>query len=310
MRIAGIVAIAVSFGLSLAAPRARADNKAWTAARLGLPADARVVIGIDFTALRKTQLFATLVPRLIEKADGSKMIETMKTVCKRDPIAMIQGVVIATSEDSEHGAVYLSLAGIDRAKLSSCMQIVAQRMADPTTKITVKHDGNITEISDGTETMYLGWVGKDVVVVPIDVEDRAAVAKWIGGKGALGKSAVGKKLAKVNTSAALWAVSDAAQEVQNVTVKGGHGVVTFAKGNLDADLHAAMDSPAQATTTAASVQQQLDDARQAFLLPPTLGAVLRAITITAAGDEVVIKASIPEGDVVNALNLALELAGP
>jgi hypothetical protein len=310
MRIAGIVALGLSLGLSLLSVDARANTRAWSAAKAGLPADARIVVGMDVAALRKTQVFAALLPRLLDKADADSVFKSIKAACKTDPVAMMQSAVIATSEDQEHGAVYIALAGIDRARLSSCVQAAAQQQADKDVKVTIKHDGNVMQMSDGTESVFLGWVGKDVLVLPIKAQDRAELVKWTGGKGALAKSPVGKRLAKVNTAAALWVAADTIQEVQSVTIKGGYAAVTFSKGNLDADVRAVAESAAQATTLATTAQQRLDEARQIVLLPPAVGAVLRGVTIGSAAEEVVLKANVPEGDLVSALNLALEMAGP
>lgn len=307
MRTAGLVAVA----LSLVSLHAHADSsKAWSAAKLGLPADAKIVIGLDFAALKKTQLFATYYPKLLARADAAETIDALKVACKIDPVRVVQSVVIATTEDQQDGAVYISLSGIDRAKLSSCMQPAFQRMADKTEKITVKHDGNVTQISDGKEARFLGWVGKDVIVVAVHAEDKASLAKWMGGKGALAKSTVGKTLARVNTSAALWGAGESTQEVQpGITVKGGYGTVAVSKGNLDADVHAVLASASQAATMASSAKQQLDDARQTPLLPASIDAVLKGVTIAAANDEVVVKASVVESDLLSVLALA-GIAGP
>lgn len=301
MRTAGIIAVALSF-VSLPA---RADSKAWTAAKAGLPAEARLVIGLDVATIQKTELFATFFPKFLEKTDATKVIDTMKTACKIDPLAVVQGLVFAVATDQEDGAAYIALSGIDKAKLSSCLQAAAQA-SDKAAKITLKQDGNITVVSDGKDSRFLGWVTKDVFVVSLHSNDKASLAKWMGGKGALARSEVGKMLAKVNTSAAMWGAGEAGKEVQpGITVKLGYGAVTFAKGNLDADVHAVMGDAGQAKTMASTTTKQLDEAKQAPLLPPAIGTVLKAVSVAAANDEVVIKASLLEKDLLGALAIAL-----
>lgn len=302
MRTAGIVA---ATALSFAAFPARADSsKAWSAARVGLPADARIVVGLDFAVLKKTQLFAAYYPKLLDKAEVSEAIDAIKTICKIDPLTVVQGVVIASTEDQQDGAAYVSLAGLDKARLSSCLQRVAQHI-DKTAKITVKHDGNVTQISDGQDSRFVAWVGKDVLVLPVRSEDKASIARWTGGKGSLAKSTIGKTIAKLNTSAPLWAAGEVTRELQpGVNVKRAFGTVTISKGNLDADAHAVLESASQAQAMASSAKQQLDEAKQATLLPPAIGAMLKTVTITTANDELVVKGSVVEADLLSMLALA------
>jgi hypothetical protein len=317
----GTAQILAAAAVTLVASHAGADSKAWSAAKAGLPGDAKLVIGVDFAAIQKTALFATYYPMLLEKADAAAAIDTMKTACKIDPLSAVQGVVVATSGDRADGAIYIALAGIDKAKLSSCIELAARSKAkdpadkaaaDKAAKISVKHDGNITQVTSGTDSTFIGWVGKDVIVVSLHAQDRASLVKWMGGKGALGKSALGKSIARTNTSAALWGAGDESREVEaGITVKGAYGTARLAKGNLDADLHAVMENAAQATTLAASANKQLDEARGGGQLPPMFSGLLKSVTITAASDEVVLKASVVEKDLMSALSLALTgLGGP
>jgi hypothetical protein len=312
MRTAGIfAATALSFAaVAAASGRAHADaSRAWAAAKAGLPADAKFVFGLDVTALQKTQLFATYYPKLRDTPDSAKILGQVKDACKLDPVAIIQGVVVAMSSDQHDGAAYVSFAGVDKAKLSSCIQLITQ--ADhQDVKVTVKQDGNITEVSKGADTAFFGWIGKDVVVVSLHAQDKAALVKWMGGKGALAKSDLGKVVAKVNTSAAIWGATTADKELDaGITVKGGYGTVTYAKGNVAADIHATMASPGDATKMATMTGSQLDAAKQSGQLPPDLNAVLGAITVSADGDQVRIKASVGEKELLGALSVVLGTLG-
>jgi hypothetical protein len=307
MGIAGCLVAVTTATLALGPLHARADTaKAWSAAKAGLPGDAKVVFAIDFAALQKTQVFAALWPKLLEKFDATKVMDAMKADCKIDPLTSVQGAVIAMSDGQREGAAYVALAGLDKAKLSSCLQREMEKNGDKDAKVVIKQDGNITQVTDGKDSMFLGWVSKDVVVVPLTTRDRATVVKWMTGKGAFGKTGVGKTLARVNTSAALWGAGEGNDEFQpGVTVKGGYGSVLFAKGNVDANLHAQAENAAQAKTMADSTQKQLDGARSNPLLPASIAGMLNAVSIATVNDEVVIKAIVVEKDLLGALTLAL-----
>jgi hypothetical protein len=304
MRIAGILA-ATALSLAALHGHARGDTaRAWAAARAGLPADAKFVFGLDVAALQKTQLFATFYPKLREDPSAAQKLDAVKALCKLDPVAIIQGVVVGMSSDQQAGAAYVAIGGVDRAKLSSCLQLVFQA-GQKDIKISIKQAGNVTEITRGSETAYLGWIGKDVIVVSLHAEDKPSLVKWMGGKGALAKADLGKTLAKVNTAAAMWGAGEGDKEIEpGITLHGGYGAVTYAKGNVSADVHAAMTNPDEATKMAASVNSQLGLLKHAPQLSPEVVAVLTAVTIAADKDQVRIQANLGEKDLLAALAFA------
>jgi hypothetical protein len=307
MRIAAmylVIAAAIAGGSGAA----RAESRAWAAAKAGLPADAKVVIGLDVGALQKTQVFATYYPKLREKPDAAKVLDAMKTGCNLDPVAIIQSMVLATAGDGGEGAMYIAVTGVDRAKLSSCLQVTAQ-VEDKDAKVAVKVNGDITEVTRGAETAYFGWVGKDVVVVPFRANERESLVKWMSGKGALGKSDVGKALAKVNTGATIWGAAVEPKEIQpGITAKGAYGTVNWAKGAVVVDVHAVMESAAKASEMATMANQQLAEIKKGGL-PPELGAVLKAIAVAPEKAEVRIKANVLEKDLIGALAFAASAMG-
>ena len=297
-----------ALALSLAAGHttARADaSRAWAAAKAGLPADARFVIGFDVAALQKTQLFATFYPKLHDAPDAAKILDAIKDICKLDPAVVVSGMVVGMSSDQSEGAAYLALSRLDRTKLSSCLQQVVQA-GHKDAKVTVKQEGDLSVITKGSDTAYVGWVGKDVVVVSLHAEDKAMLAKWMGGKGALGKSDVGKALAQVNTAAPVWGAGLGEKELEpGIKLTGGFGAITYAKGNVSADVHAMMGGADQASKFAASATQQLEQLRQVPQVPAALAALAKAVTIVAEKDQIRIKASLPEADLIGALSGAL-----
>ncbi len=315
MRTAGILA---ALALSIAALHgpARADTaRAWAAARAGLPADTKVVIGVDIAAVQKTQLFATFYPKLHDQPDIAKVLDAMKDGCKIDPLAVIQGIVVASTGEQDDGAMYLAISGIDRNKLSSCLQTTAAAHAPAAEagdkpKVTVKQTGNITEVSRGGDTGYFGWVGTNVFVVTFHATDKASLTKWMGGKGALAKSDIGKTLARVNTAAAMWGAGIGTKELQpGMTARGGYGAVTYAKGQLSADIHAVMENAGQAGSASMMANQQLNLIKATGQVPAELAPVVQAITLSAENDEVRVKASVAEKDVLGAITFAISNLG-
>ena len=233
----------------------------------------------------------------------------MKDGCKLEPLSVIRGLVVATSSDQQEGAAYVALAGADRARLSSCFQRVAQ-IGRKDVKIAVKQSGDITELTMGSDTSFVGWVGKDVLVVSKRGQDKASLVKWMGGKGAFAKSDLARTLAKVNTGTAIWGASDSATELQpGMNLKGGYGTAALAGGSVAIDFHAVMDSAEQAT--AAAGMANLITAKQATQAPPEIAPLLKAISIAADKDEIRIKANVDEKDLLAAIQHGLVgMGGP
>src|SRR5262249_46509994 len=151
-----LVVLAVSSAAVAIGGRARADvSRAWTAAKAGLPADTKLVIGVDVAAVQKTQLFATYFPKVRDKPEAAKVLDATKDGCKLDPMAIIQSVVVATAEDQEDGVMYVATTGVDKAKLSSCL-VATAKTDDKDAKIAIKSTGNVTEVTKGDETAFFG----------------------------------------------------------------------------------------------------------------------------------------------------------
>jgi hypothetical protein len=306
MRTVGIVA---AVALSFTALQAHADTKAWTAAKAGLPDDTKILIGIDLTAIQKTQTFAALFPKLRDKAEVATMLDALKDSCKVDPLTVVQGIVVGLSTNQEDGAVYVSINGIDRNKLGDCLKVAAEH--DKGNKLTIKQNGNITEVTNDKETSYLGWIGKDVIVVSIHATDKPSLIKWMGGKGALTKSPAGKALGKVNTAAPLWGVVDGDKELEpGMTVKRAYGAVSVGKAKLDVDFHAVMASPADATSLVTKLNQQMTEMNKSGGGgPPAIVEMVKATKVSAVNDEVVARSSVAEQDLLSALSMMMAAGG-
>lgn len=298
MRTVGIfVAMAVS--VAALSPRvAGADTaRAWTAARAALPADATLVIGVDLAAIQKSELFAAVFPKLRARPGVGEMFDLLKDHCKLDPLAVVQSAVVAMADNHTDGAVYLAVTGVDRAGLAKCIEAVNQGNG---AKVTVQQDGNLTQLTKDNAVSYAGWVGKDVIVMSLHPEDKPALVKWMGGKGAFARSGLSATLTKVNKAAALWSAGDVVKELEpGATAKTFYGAFTFAGGNLGADLHVVMQDAAQA----AQVKKTTTDNIAAFKLKShtPLGGMMDKISVATSGNEVVVKATLVEKLLVGAI---------
>ncbi len=304
------MACAAAAAVALCAIPGRADAdaaRAWAAAKDNLPAQTALVIGADLTAIMKSQIFSQFLPLALSREPGArKLFETIKTSCKIDPLNAIHGVVYAADADRKQGAIYLSLGGgLDQPKLTKCFDEVA-KASGKDAKLTVKKTGAVTEVTVDGNTIYVGWIGTDVLVIPTEPRDRAVLEKWIGQKGALARSPIGKLAGSASTRAALWGASAIAKELEpTVRMKSAHGALTLTGGSLVLDLHTTLESPKMAADAVDRANKQIAQVAGDGQTAPNVKAMLQQVTVKAAGPVVSIRATVPEAELMSLLPLLL-----
>ena len=291
-----LVAAAIVCLLPLTAEAA--PGKAWAAAKASLPPTTEVIVGLDLTQLTRTTLFKMALPMLLARqAEIKAGLDEVKATCGIDPLKNIEAVVIGTDKDQRQGAMFLAVNNLDETAIVTCLRAIAAKDIK-VPQITVATSGGITELSVDQDKIYLRWVGKDVIVLPLGFGDRKQLAQWTGGRKALGKAPVGKYLGKVDPRTALWAVSAVPQELEGTRMTAGYGSLATTKGSLMPDLHVVMTSAADATATADKANQELATMASGSGLADNLKQLLQQIRVSAVGAEVVVKATIAERDLL------------
>jgi len=272
------------------------DKAAWTAAKANLPKDTTVLVGLDLTQLTKSSLFTMAFPFILgQQPDAKEGLELVKKHCNLDPLKVVSSVVVGTDDAQKHGALFISLNGVDQPKIVSCMEAVAKAKGNDT-KVGVTTDGKITELAVGDKKIYLTWIGTNVIVLPLDFASKADLAAWTG-KG-LAKSKVAKGMGKVNTGTAMWAVSAVPKDIDDKTkMKMGYGSIAMANATISADLHVQLGSAADAKAAAERSQKDLATMAQNPSLDPKLQKLLGGVSVASAADEVQVKGAIPESEV-------------
>lgn len=296
-----VVAPVVAVVVCLLPLRAEADAaKAWAAAKTNLPSTTNVLIGLNLSTLTKSTLFSMAFPLLLsQQPDVKSGLDLIKTTCKIDPMKVIDGLVVGMDKDQNAGAVFIAVNGIDEAKIATCLEDVSKSKGQKDAKVLVTKDGAITELTDGKHKAYLSWIGKDVVVVPMKIDDKAQLQKWIGAKGGLAKSPIGKVLTKVDTRAGVWAVTANEQDIDGMKMKIGYGSLNSLKGSLIADLHIVVANAADAKSIADKAQTELAAKAADPALAANLQTMLKGVSVKSAGPEVLVKATMIEKDLLS-----------
>ncbi len=281
--------------VSLAPLTAHADAaKAWSTAKAALPVDTAAVVNINVSALTKSPLFVALLPVILKKKpELQSKLDDIKRLCQLDMMDVVQGVVVALDADSGKGVVYIAVGKLDQPKLAACLHLISVDKKVP--EITFTRTGNIVEAVEDKQKIYYAWAASDVIAFALDIHDRAELEKWTGGKGGISKSKVGPVLGKATTTAPIWGASGVEKPADpTLPMKSGYGSIKFTSGNVVVDFHAGMKNAKDATTGSVQANTNLSDAKKN--LPAGVADLLKGITVTSVGDEVVIKMTASEKD--------------
>jgi hypothetical protein len=112
----------------------------------------------------------------------------------------------------------------------------------------------------------------------------------------------------VNTGAPFWMM--VAQEKSlapdvNATMKVIYGHADLAAGNVNGDFHVLTNSAKEATDLSTFAQKQLETAKSSGSLPPQAITLMQTVRIASSGDELQLKASVPEKDALAFLAAAM-----
>ncbi len=306
-------ALAAAVLVSALAPVAYAQSKSWTAAKAVLPGDLFVVAGGNVATIQKSTIYQAIVPALLQKEkDAKEGFELIKTSCGINVETSITDAVVAVKEN-EKGLIVAAVSGIDEAKVTSCLQKIAEKENQEkgkNKKITAKTSGKIVEYSmEGEkEKLYIAWLASDVIAMATDPTDKSLLEKMIGGKGAVAKSGdMAKALGKVNTSAAVWFAvakkTPVGEGKTKATMKIAFGAVDLAAGVVSVAGEMVLSSSAEAKAFADQVKAEMS--QNAASMPAEFQKLAKSVVIAASGDSVTIKFSLTEKELMSLIGLAM-----
>jgi hypothetical protein len=283
MKLSRVVLVGALFVASTAA----ADSKSWAALKGKLPAGTIVIGGADGAAIRATPSFPKVLDILTSsEQDIGAMFDVVKATCGMALPAMLGDIAFAV-DVNEKGVVVLGLSGTDQTKAIDCFTKVLAKV-DPTTKLTSKVTGKITEYSVGpSDKLYAAWLAPDVVAISIEENSHAPLDAMMAGAAASGDLAT--YLGKTKTTAAAWA----AFSVNDDGLKGGWGTVTLGKTiTLALRMTGMTPKDGEKARKEAKDAQKKGLERSAKL--PEVKKVFQAMKVGGTGAEVTLDASMAE----------------
>jgi len=283
IRIAAAVAFVSLFALATAP--AEAETKSWKAAKAVAPDNPAIVAQED---------------------DAKEGIDAVKAGCGIDVLTVVTDVTVVLADpdvDDDDGIIVIGLNGVNEAKAVACLKKIAKKEKKV---LTAKKVGKLVELSIKGERdkIYMAWLAKDVVAFAVEPDEKARLAKWIGGKGITGD--VAATLTKVDTATAAWvAIAKQTELGPGANMKSAYGTVKLEAGNIVGEVNVVTGSAAEAKKAADEAKKEL--AKGASQLPPEIAKLVKAIAITTAGDVVTVKASIAETEVMSLVGLLMQM---
>jgi hypothetical protein len=290
--------------------RAEADvSKAWAAAKANLPISTEAVLAIDIAEVVKSPLFLKVWDELLKiDRDFPMLASTIKTACKADAYALVDGIVIAGSEANDSGAVYVQLK-LDRAKLLQCAQDGIAALTKGKAMVTAKMDGNYlvvteTKKSGRSESGWFPLLDDNVLVISTRPDKKDVVDSWHGRKD-FAKSRVASMLDKLDSkaiAAGAFATFDGRTlDTDDLPVTKAYGNLTFAGGKLTGTVLGTATDAKGAKALAGKLNQELAKEMKRDRTPASLKKVMAAMAVAAQGNDVTIKGAITDKELATAV---------
>jgi hypothetical protein len=280
------------------------SSKAWNAAKKVHP-DAPIIAGIDVKSAKDSEMFKKFFPILLEKKkDAKDVLDRLQKECAFDPFTAVNSVVAVIDDNAggNKGAFYIALnAGWNAKTVGECAQKIAKTEKKELKVGAVKKNLQEMEMVGKSERIYLGWLGKDVLVIATEPTDKTFAEAMITGKG---KGEAAKLAKKLDTGATVWMAVIKEQSIQKgIDMKALYGTVKLAKANLAADARIVTGGKDQAESLVTAFNTEIP--KMAGSLPAAAQLMVKNMKMKAAGAEVQASTNAPEKDVMDLLQMLM-----
>lgn len=289
--------IALVMVLCVSSVVARADSRAWTAAKKLLPANVAVIAGLDAAHLRSSDLYKQLMPLVLARdPDIQKGVDQLKTTCGLDAASLLDSGVVGVDADGK-GAIVIALHGATRLQLESCAGKIVK--ANGAT-LAISTEGSFTRyhLADGKD-LYFRWLGKDLFAISTAPQDKDASTAALAG-GWTGDKVLAATAAHANTSATMWMVVHKERDIEQLGAKmtGMYASAQLAHGDLSVEAHVVLDSADAAAQIAKQATAMMPTLASSPQIPPAMHPIVKTLAIRSAGKELVASAHAKDTEIL------------
>lgn len=263
-----------------------------------LPKDADIVMGINFGALRSSDLYKQYAPMLM-KAMGDKL-DKFKAECGFDPVESIGSMTMGIKGAKGDQDVTVVITGFKKDQLIDCVKKVGDKDGK---KVTV--DGDYIQVDSPKGPMGMLFVGDSILAhkTPTGTstkDELIAMSKQAADASPAGSKAFMDVFGKVDSGAGIWFVANgsaAAMKDSPFQFKVAYGSIKVTDG-LAADITATMNSEADAKQVVDMAKAQLDQVKGAGMLQDASAEAKGAdahITASVSKEQLEMMASMAKG---------------
>jgi hypothetical protein len=237
-----------------------------------LPLDSELVLGINVGQVQQSALWKQFVEPKMMAGDTMRKMTEFKAKCGFDPMSAVKSVSVGMKGlggTTPDGVVVVH--GLDKSKLSSCLDNMKDEMTKDGTEVTRDGDVAIFKNTKNGATFATTFVNDSTLVAVIGDKATAAGVKAAAAGGSTLKSSPPflEMYSKVNTGDSLWGLmngnSKAFDKMSSLGVKPKaiFGSVNVTDG-LSLDMRMRLDTPDAAAQLANMSKSQLQQAAKMF----------------------------------------------
>lgn len=289
--------IALVMVLCVSSIAARADSRAWTAAKKVLPANVAVIAGLDAGHLRSSDLYKQLMPLVLARdPDVQKGVDQLKATCGLDAASLLESGVVGVDADGK-GAIVIALHGVTQPQLEACAGKIVKANGGT---LAISKEGSFTKyhLAEGKD-LYFRWLAKDLFAISTSPQDKDASTAALTG-GWSGDKLLAQAIAHAKTGATMWMAVHKERDIDQFHAKmtGMYGSAQLVHGDLAVEAHLVLDSTEAATEIAKQVAMMLPALASSPQVPPAMQPVLKTLAVRAAGKELVASAHAKDTEIL------------
>ena len=264
-----------------------------------IPADAEMVMGVQFSALQQSMLWKQLVEPQMMKGDVKAKLDEFKAICGMDPMTTVKSFTFGfknlTAGKPEGVAVG---NGVDRTVIFNCMDKLSKD-AKTKAKITRTGDSYLIKGDDGSN-VAVQIVGDKMIMSLGPKASIATVKAAARGTSRLkANAAFSNMYKKLKSADTVWlVVLEKSKLFDQMSGMGTKPKAVFGSVNVTrdvtADVHIRVASPKDATSFAATIKQQV----------AALSSFVDKIDVTSAGTDVSIAVLMSNAKVQTLIKMA------
>ena len=308
-RMRNVLCVAALAGLTFGACKKESGevSKETGAALNYMPADTKMVFGINPSALAKAPVLAKYKDQLLQSAPPE--FAEMQKECGIDVTKDFSSVVVGVAGENKMAVVING--NFKKDQIEACLKKAAEKEGET---LTIKDEGKLRVYTgaDPSEAIYAHWLGDgSVVLSPAEMGGAAVLNAVLGGTKLAEDTSAMKMVKATKTTAEVWAAGNVDPSMTGGMPVGeveGFALTVEASDTLDVKILANFSSDEQANQAETAMRMGLAMAEGSPMTKPFL-PIIKKVKIELDGKAVKAGVSLTAADLDQLANLKNMMGG-